>query len=203
MPTSTGSKTKKASLSESDYLLVVNAANKEKDWAWFMEQRKRFKDLTIEDRSEEIGMLALQGPHSKKVLEKILREDHSGLPDPWRNRLRICELEEDHVPIITSRTGYTGEPICFELFLPADKLQPLWEKILSAGEEEGIVPAGLGARDTLRLEAGLSLYGHELGLDPEGKEIPICAVPSAMRLALSFSNLKGPFIGRDASQGTI
>jgi aminomethyltransferase len=181
----------------SNYLLVVNAANKEKDWNWFVEHAKGFKDLTLEDRTEEIGMLALQGPQSKRVLEKILREDRSKLPDPWRNRLRICELEEEHVTIIISRTGYTGEPICFELFLPAGKMEILWERILSIGEKEGIVPVGLGARDTLRLEAGLPLYGHELGLDLEGKEIPVCALPSAMRLALSFSNLKGEFIGRE------
>jgi aminomethyltransferase len=180
-----------------DYLLVANAANREKDWGWFMEHAKAFKDLTLQDRSEEIGMLALQGPQSKKVLEKILRKDHCGLPDPWRNRLRVCELEEDHVPIITSRTGYTGETICFELFLPADRLRPLWERLLAEGDVDGIVPVGLGARDTLRLEAGLSLYGHELGRDPQGKEIPVCAVPAAMRLALSFSSLKGEFIGRE------
>jgi aminomethyltransferase len=73
----------------------------------------------------------------------------------------------------------------------------IWEKILEAGNEEGIVPVGLGGRDTLRLEAGLPLYGHELGVDPEGKEIPIFAVPSAARLAMSFSPLKGEFIGKE------
>lgn len=183
---------------KSEYLLVVNAANKEKDWDWFMEHRKRFKDLIIEDQTDEIGMVALQGPEAKRVLQKILMEDHTKLPDPWRNRLRICELEGEHAIVTISRTGYTGEPICFELFLPAAKMKMVWEKILSIGQEEGIVPVGLGARDTLRLEAGLPLYGHELGLDAEGKEIPIYAVPSAARLAMSFSALKGEFIGRGA-----
>ncbi len=182
---------------EPPYLLVVNAVNKEKDWDWLMEHKRRFKGLVIEDKTDEIGMLALQGPQTKRVLEKILLEDHSKLPDPWRNRLRICELEGEHVLITISRTGYTGEPICFELFLPSEKLRLIWERLLKEGEVDGIVPVGLGARDTLRLEAGLPLYGHELGLDVEGKEIPIFAVPSAARLAISFSPLKGEFIGRD------
>jgi aminomethyltransferase len=182
---------------EANYLLVVNAANTEKNWNWFMDQKNRFKNLMIENKTDEIGMLALQGPHVKRVLEKILLEDYSKLPDPWRNRLRVCELEGEHVSVTISRTGYTGEPICFELFLPADKTVLIWEKILEVGEEEGIVPVGLGARDTLRLEANLPLYGHELGVDPEGKEIPIYAVPSVARLAMSFSPLKGEFIGKE------
>jgi aminomethyltransferase len=182
---------------EANYLLVVNAANAERDWYWFLDHKSRFKNLLIENKTDEIGMLALQGPHTKRVLEKILLEDYSKLPDPWRNRLKVCELEGQQVSVIISRTGYTGEPVCFELFLPADKTVSIWEKILEAGEEEGIVPVGLGARDTLRLEAGLPLYGHELGVDPEGKEIPIYAVPSAARLAMSFSPLKGVFIGKD------
>jgi len=182
---------------ETNYLLVVNAANKEKDWNWFLNHKGRYKNVLIDDKTDEIGMIALQGPHARRVLEKILLEDHTKLPDPWRNRLRVCELEGEHVLITISRTGYTGEPICFELFLPGEKLRLIWEKILDAGEEEGIVPVGLGARDTLRLEAGLPLYGHELGLDAQGIDIPIYAVPSAARLAMSFSPSKGEFIGRE------
>jgi aminomethyltransferase len=182
---------------ETNYLLVVNAANAGKDWDWFLEQKKQFKGLVIEDKTDEIGMLALQGPHTRRILEKILLEDHTKLPDPWRNRLKVCELEGEHVYVTISRTGYTGEPICFEVFLPNEKVLLIWEKILEVGEEERITPVGLGARDTLRLEAGLSLYGHELGLDPQGNEIPIYAVPSVARLAMSFSPLKGEFIGKD------
>lgn len=182
---------------ETNYLLVVNAANKEKVWNWFFDHKRRFKNMVIEDKTDEIGMIALQGPHTKRVLEKILLEDYTKLPDPWRNRLKVCDLEGEQVQVTISRTGYTGEPICFELFLPAEKLRLIWERILAVGEEEGIVPVGLGARDTLRLEAGLPLYGHELGFDPQGIEIPIYAVPSAARLAMSFSRLKGEFIGKD------
>jgi aminomethyltransferase len=183
---------------KSNYLLVVNAANKERDWDWFSNHKKRFKDVIIEDKTDEISMIALQGPHAKRVLEKILLEDHTKLPDPWRNRLRVCEIEGEHVYVTISRTGYTGEPICFELFLSGEKAGLIWEKILVIGVEEGIVPVGLGARDTLRLEAGLPFYDHELGLDGQGKEIPIYAVPSAAKLAMSFSPLKGEFIGREA-----
>ncbi len=173
------------------YLLVVNAATREKGWNWFMEQKKRFSDVVMEDKTEEIGMMAFQGPATKKVLEKILK-----LPDPWRNRLRIGCMEGTWVMV--SRTGYTGEPICFEIFIPKEKLEFLWQMILSEGEKEGIVPVGLGARDSLRLEAGLVLYGNELGLDTEGKEIPIYAMLPAAKVTVSFSSLKGEFIGREA-----
>jgi aminomethyltransferase len=182
---------------QSNYVLVVNAANKENDWHWLKEQKSRFRDLVIEDKSDEIGMIALQGPLTRGVLEKIVIESHSKLPDPWRNRLRVCEIEGERVSVTISRTGYTGEPICFELFMAAEKVRSVWEKILTVGGPDGIVPVGLGARDTLRLEAGLPLYGHELGLDVQGKEIPIYAVSSAAT-ATSFSSLKGNFIGREA-----
>jgi aminomethyltransferase len=181
--------------SEATYLLVVNAANKEKDWDWLTGLKARFKEVDLEDESEAIGMVALQGPLAKKVLGKILVEGLSPLPDPWRNRLRLCVIEGIRIPVTVSRTGYTGEPICFELFSPAEKTVQVWEKILSTGE--GIVPVGLGARDTLRLEAGLPLYGHELGVDKEGEEIPILAAPSA-KMAVSFSSAKGDFIGKEA-----
>lgn len=173
------------------YLLVVNAGPREKDWNWLVEQKKRFPDAIVEDKTEEIGMMAFQGPETKKVLEKILK-----LPDPWRNRLKVGQM--DGTWVMVSRTGYTGEPICFEIFILREKLEFLWQKILSEGEGEGVVPAGLGARDSLRLEAGLVLYGNELGLDTEGKEIPIYAMLPAARVTVSFSFLKGEFIGRDA-----
>ncbi len=171
------------------YLLVVNAVPREKDWNWLMEQKKRFPDVVIEDKTEEIGMMAFQGPGTRKVLEKILK-----LPDPWRNRLKVGQIEGTWVMV--SRTGYTGEPICFEIFIMREKLKFLWQRILSEGEREGVVPAGLGARDSLRLEAGLVLFGNELGLDTEGREIPIYAMLPAARVTVSFSPLKGEFIGR-------
>jgi aminomethyltransferase len=173
------------------YLLVVNAAPRGKDWNWLLEQKKRFAHVVMEDKTEEIGMMAFQGPETKKVLEKILN-----LPDPWRNRLRVGRI--DGTWVMVSRTGYTGEPICFEIFVIREKLEFLWQRILSEGEREGIVPAGLGARDSLRLEAGLVLYGNELGLDQEGKEIPIYAMLPAARVTVSFSHLKGEFNGRKA-----
>jgi aminomethyltransferase len=180
----------------SGYLLVVNAANKEKDWDWFMEQKRRFPNLSLIDKTEEMGMIALQGPKSKELLGKIMEGSSCRLPDPWRNRLRTCQM--NGVWITVPRTGYTGEPLCFELFVPRDRMEMIWEHLVSTGEAMGVVPVGLGARDTLRLEANLPLYGHELGLDAQGKEVPIYAVPSAARLAMSFSPLKGEFIGKEA-----
>jgi aminomethyltransferase len=177
------------------YLLVVNAANKEKDWRWFGEQKGNFPHLSLEDQTDEMAMIALQGPRSKRILEKLLGKDRCRLPEPRRNYLRVCQIEG--IPVVVSRTGYTGEPLCFELFLPRERARMIWEKLLFEGQEEGIAAIGLGARDTLRLEAGLPLYGHELGTDAEGKEIPIFAVPSC-RMAVSFSSLKGEFFGKGA-----
>jgi aminomethyltransferase len=107
-----------------------------------------------------------------------------------RNELGIVEIEGARV--LVARTGYTGEPICFELFIEREDALTVWELLT----EKGAVPVGLGARDTLRLEAGLPLYGHELGLDPEGKEIPTFA-SSLSRFAVSFSKFKGDYLGRE------
>ena len=181
-------------MDEKEYLLVVNAANAEKDWLWFQEYNLQFPGLILEDHTLNLAMLSLQGPETKAVLEIIL-EGKSKLPEPARNRLAITEIFGATVPV--ARTGYTGEPVCFELFPPAEIAASLFEKLLAVGKERGIVPVGLGARDTLRLEAGLPLYGHELGNDPEEKEIPILALPAA-RFATSFSSSKGEFIGRKA-----
>jgi aminomethyltransferase len=171
------------------YLLVVNAANREKDWDHLGDQRKSYPEVRLEDKTHEMAMLSLQGPRAKKILSTLV--ENGPLPEPMRNYLSIAAIGTARVLI--ARTGYTGEPICFELFFDSAEAQRIWRLLV----DKGAVPNGLGARDTLRLEAGLPLYGHELGLDPEGNEIPVFACPLA-RFAVSFSPLKGDFIGRRA-----
>jgi aminomethyltransferase len=174
-------------LENGDHLLVVNAANREKDLAHLNRCLKDFEDVNIEDRTESMAMLSLQGPMSRALLEGLITQ--GAIPEPLRNAMRTFFVED--IRIDAARTGYTGEPLCFELFMDRDKVGPLWEKLI----ERGATAAGLGARDTLRLEAGLTLYGHELGVDPEGLEIPVFAVPGA-RIGVSFSARKGDFVGR-------
>ena len=181
-------------IDENEYLLVVNAANTDKDWIWLQRYKQKFPQLNLEDHSARIAMISLQGPRAKAELEIILG-DIRKLPEPARNNLITAEIFGIKVPI--ARTGYTGEPICFELFPPAEIAARLWNKLLEVGKKEGIVPVGLGARDTLRLEAGFPLYSHELGNDGEGKDIPVFALPAA-RSAVSFGGIKGEFIGREA-----
>ena len=174
---------------EDEYLLVVNASNRVKNWDHFKSQLPAFKDVEIRDRTRELAMLSLQGPLAKDVLQGVLTGGR--IPEPMRNSLSTAEINGGNVLI--SRTGYTGEPICFELFIENDNALAVWDLL----SEKGAAPIGLGARDTLRLEAGLPLYGHELGQDAEEKEIPIFACPLA-RFAVSFSPLKGDFIGKAA-----
>ena len=172
---------------EEEYILVVNAANREKDWKCLQTHIENFYDCELIDRTEEIIMFALQGPKSRALMEEIFQP--GTLPEPVRNAVTITSISGAEV--MAARTGYTGEPICFELFTSRDNGLMLWDRLVAGGA----TPIGLGARDTLRLEACLPLYGHELGKDPEGKEIPILACPIA-RFAVSFSPLKGDFIGR-------
>ncbi len=178
-----------------EYLLVVNASNTAKDWVWLKEHLKRFPGVKLEDHTRDLAMVSFQGPKTKSILEGILRETRTRLPDPGRNYLRKASIEG--VGVIIARTGYTGEPLGFEIFTPAEKVLGVWEKILHKGGPEGVVPVGLGARDTLRLEAALPLHGHELGVDSEGREFPILSFPHG-KLAVSFSELKGDYIGREA-----
>jgi aminomethyltransferase len=182
-------------LDEQEYLLVVNASNSSKDWNWLQEIRKKYPQTILEDHTAKIAMMSLQGPRSKAILECILYPSHSYLPDPGRNHLRQGTIEG--TPVNIARTGYTGEALGFELFVPSEKAGLIWEKLLATGKDDGIVAVGLGARDTLRLEAGLPLYGHELGTDPEGKEIPVMAIPPA-KIAVSFSEVKGDCVGKAA-----
>ncbi len=172
---------------EDEYLLVVNAVNRDKDWNHFQSLLKDFDDVELIDRTEEVVMLSLQGPTSRQILEEII--ESGPLPEPMRNAVSMVTISGAWVKV--ARTGYTGEPLCFELFANRDDGPMLWDRIVA----RGAMPIGLGARDTLRLEAALPLYGHELGEDPEGKEIPMMACPLA-KFAVSFSPLKGGFLGR-------
>jgi aminomethyltransferase len=170
-----------------EYLLVVNAANRNKDWEHL---RTVLPDAGVEmtDVTTEVVMLALQGPRSREILERLTTAGR--LPDPVRNAVGIADVAGATVKV--GRTGYTGEPIGFELFIEAGDGPALWDALVEAGA----APAGLGARDTLRLEAGLPLYGDELGLDEDDEEIPILAVPLA-RFGLSLAEVKGEFVGRE------
>jgi aminomethyltransferase len=191
IPTETGGAVDDAYLYrfvEEEYLLVVNAANREKDWAHLQRFLKDFDDVELLDRSEEIVMLALQGPMSRQIMEEIV--ESGPLPEPVRNAVSTVTISGARVKV--ARTGYTGEPLCFELFGNREDGPMLWDEIIA----KGATPIGLGARDTLRLEAGLPLYGNELGEDPDSKEIPIMACPLA-KFAVSFSPLKGEFLGRE------
>ena len=177
---------------EDEYLLVVNAANRKKDWAHFRPLLKEFDDVELNDRTDEIVMLAVQGPMSRKLLEEVIQS--GSFPEPIRNAVSIVSISGARVMV--ARTGYTGEPLCFEIFANREDGLMLWDLLLG----KGATPVGLGARDTLRLEAGLPLYGHELGKDPDDKEIPMLACPLS-KFAVSFSPLKGEFVGRTELAG--
>ncbi len=172
-----------------EYLLVVNAANRAADWQYLRGMLPGFPGAELEDVSERMAMISLQGPSSRPILEGLI--DAGALPEPLKNSLSTVSITGKEVLI--ARTGYTGEPLGFELLLAAAEAPWLWDLL----RERGAMPVGLGARDTLRLEAGLPLYGHELGKDSVGAEIPIFASPLA-RFAVSFSSLKDAFVGREA-----
>ncbi len=169
---------------QDEHLLVVNAANRENDWAHLQRHAGRFADLSLADKTDELVMLALQGPAARDILNAVIQS--GSLPEPQRNAVSRARIAG--APVRLARTGYTGEPLCFELFAERDQGVRLWDLLL----EHGATAVGLGARDTLRLEAGLPLYGHELGRD-----IPLMACPLAA-FAVSFSERKGDFVGRQA-----
>lgn len=172
-----------------EFLLVVNASNRDKDARHLSRLQAGFPGVTLRDRSEELAMIALQGPESEKLLSRLITR--GALPEARRNA--TGQLHLLGAPVLVARTGYTGEPICFELMPPADFAVPLWDRLV----KEGATPVGLGARDTLRLEAGLPLYGHELGTGPDGQEIPIFACPLA-RFAVNLGPARDNFVGRAA-----
>lgn len=171
------------------FLLVVNAGNRETVWNWLNELHDGAK-CTLEDESESLCMMSLQGPAASLVLEELV--DKRALPENKRNRL--SSLPVNGHDVLAARTGYTGEAVCFELFVPREITVDFWQSLV----DEGATPVGLGARDSLRLEAGLPLYGHELGLDPEGNEIPIFANELAVVGVRPPAGGKDTYVGQEA-----
>ena len=174
---------------DGEFLLVVNAANRQKDWNHLQTALAEFADVALEDQSEALAMISLQGPESLRILTPLI--ESGSLPEAKRNALSSGAMFGQ--PVLIARTGYTGEPLGFELFVPAALAGQIWDALC----EGGAAPVGLGARDTLRLEAGLPLYGHEFGIDRDGREIPILAVGAA-KIAVSFAPEKGEFLGNAA-----
>ena len=136
------------------YFIVVNAANKDKDFAWM--KAHAFGDAVFTDISEEVAQIALQGPKAEAILRKLTNEED--IPEKYYS----CHFHRTigGMDCIISRTGYTGED-GFEFYLAAADAPKFWNLLLETGKEEHLIPCGLGARDTLRLEAGMPLYGHE------------------------------------------
>ena len=146
-------------LSENDYLIVINAGTREKDVNWVRQQVGRMPGVHIGDYSDYYTQLAIQGPKAQATLQKLTDTDLSTIKNYWFTWGRVCGLHN----VMIARTGYTGED-GFEIYIPSDEptSSRVWGEVLNAGAEFGILPCGLGARNTLRLEAGMALYGHEI-----------------------------------------
>jgi aminomethyltransferase len=173
-------------LSPNDYLLVVNAGTKDKDYAWIRRQVGTFPSIHISDYSDYYSQLALQGPRALETLQKLTKVDLAAIRNYWFTWSAVAGVPN----VMIARTGYSGED-GFELYIPADEptTVKMWHALMEAGEEFAIRPCGLGARNTLRLEAGMSLYGHEIS-----EEINVFEAGLDRWLKLD----KGSFIGRDA-----
>ena len=145
-------------LGADDYLLVINAGTREKDFNWVRDNSRQF-NCQVENLSDDFTQIAIQGPQGINLLQKLTDADLNAVKFYWVTRGTVCGLKN----ILIARTGYTGED-GFEIYVPADEptSERIWNEVLAAGKEFGAVACGLGARNTLRLEAKLPLYGHEI-----------------------------------------
>jgi len=169
-------------LDEQHYLLVVNAANKDKDVAWIRDHL--FGNVKMEDISDSLAQLALQGPRSTEILSKLMKtEDIPQKNYTFTQRVQVATYE-----CLVSRTGYTGE-VGFEIYCRTEDSQSIMHLLLDTGKEFGLIPCGLGARDTLRFEAGMPLYGHEMTDD---------ITPLEANLGFFVKLDKDDFIGKEA-----
>lgn len=168
---------------EEEYMLVVNAANTDKDFKWMIDNKKDFS-IIIENKSDQFGEIAIQGPKSEDILQKLTVYNLSEIKYYYFKR----DVNVAGVNTIVSRTGYTGED-GFEIYASRDDIVSVWNKLLEAGEEYGLKPAGLGARDTLRFEASMPLYGQEISEEVNPLE-------GGLKFAVKF-NKEADFIGKE------
>ena len=169
---------------DEDYLIVVNAANREKDFQWMLDHQKG--DVKFTDVSDDYVQLALQGPKAIEILSRLT--DAANIPE--KNYHAVLDAEVGGIPCIVSRTGYTGED-GVELYLAADKGVEMWNLLLETGKDDGLIPCGLGARDTLRMEAAMPLYGHEMTDD-------VTPLETGLKFAVKLK--KDDFIGKAAME---
>lgn len=170
---------------EPGYFVVINAANHDKDVAWLKKQRAALQRLDVEvnDVSDELGMIAIQGPNALEIVAGITETPLAELKP-----FSCMSATVAGIPVLAARTGYTGED-GFEFYVPQESTAALWDALMAAGESLGLAPIGLGARDTLRLEARMPLYGNELADD-------ISPLEAGVGWAVKLD--KGDFVGRDA-----
>jgi len=168
-------------MADGHYLLVVNASNQDRDFAWIREHN-RF-DCEVRNAGDAYTQLAVQGPRAPAILQKLTETDLSVIRYYWFTHGRV-----DGVECLIARTGYTGED-GFEIYFAPGESERLWNRLLEAGREDGLIPCGLGARNTLRLEAAMALYGHE---------IDETHTPLEANLGWICKLEKGDFLGREA-----
>ena len=163
---------------DNDYFIVVNAANKDKDYQWMLDHQ--FGEVTFTDASSEYGQIALQGPKAMEILKKLTAEEN--IPKKYYHA--VFDTEVAGIPCIISKTGYT--------YLASENAEKMWDALLEAGKDEGLIPCGLGARDTLRMEAAMPLYGHEM--DDE-----ISPLETGLKFAVKMGK-EEDFIGKKAME---
>ncbi len=168
-------------ISDDEYLLVVNASNIEKDFAWVQEHAAAWQ-VTVTNESDATGQIALQGPLSLEVLQPLVDIDLSEIKYYW-----FAYGKFQGLPVMISRTGYTGED-GYEIYCPAASTESVWNAVMAQGQPLGLIPTGLGCRNTLRLEAKMSLYGHEIDDTTNALEAD---------LGWIIKLQKGFFLGRD------
>jgi aminomethyltransferase len=173
-------------LSENDYLIVINAGTREKDVHWVRQVIGGMPGVHMNDFSDYYTQLAIQGPRAQETLQKLTPADLSQIKNYWLTWGQVCGLHN----VMIARTGYTGED-GFEIYIPSDEPTSarVWNEVLEAGKEFGILPCGLGSRNTLRMEAAMALYGHEISDS-------INVFEAGLERYAKMD--KGDFVGRDA-----